>query len=198
MLATALRGYLNGSIDLVLRVRGAIPPTRRDRYAIIDYKTNWLAPAGEPLAAAHYRCAAFCASRCSARTTCCRRCSTRSRCTATSAGGSRHMTLRPTSPASATCSCAACSDLIEPDSACSPGARRRELVVALSDLLAGGRAQMSAHRRAPRVEVRRAERPVSAGARAARARAAGWAQSRRGPDRRRRARCARHWGAWRA
>ena len=27
----------------------------RDRYAIIDYKTNWLAPAGEPLTAAHYR-----------------------------------------------------------------------------------------------------------------------------------------------
>ncbi|HEX3615968.1 MAG TPA: UvrD-helicase domain-containing protein [Solirubrobacteraceae bacterium] len=51
-LAAALRGYLNGSIDLVLRVRGA--SGARDRYAIIDYKTNWLAPAGEPLAAAHY------------------------------------------------------------------------------------------------------------------------------------------------
>jgi exodeoxyribonuclease V beta subunit len=51
-LAAALRGYLNGSIDLVLRVRGT--SSTRDRYAIIDYKTNWLAPAGEPLAAAHY------------------------------------------------------------------------------------------------------------------------------------------------
>ncbi len=49
-LAAALRGYLNGSIDLVLRVRGGA----RDRYVIIDYKTNWLAPAGEPLAASHY------------------------------------------------------------------------------------------------------------------------------------------------
>jgi exodeoxyribonuclease V beta subunit len=53
-LAAALRGYLNGSIDLVLRVRGTDPTHRRDRYAIIDYKTNWLAPAGEPLAASHY------------------------------------------------------------------------------------------------------------------------------------------------
>ncbi len=54
LLATALRGYLNGSIDLVLRVRGIDPAHTRDRYAIIDYKTNWLAPPGEPLAAAHY------------------------------------------------------------------------------------------------------------------------------------------------
>jgi len=51
-LAAALRGYLNGSIDLVLRVPGSAGA--RDRYAIIDYKTNWLAPAGEPLSAAHY------------------------------------------------------------------------------------------------------------------------------------------------
>jgi exodeoxyribonuclease V beta subunit len=51
-LAAALRGYLNGSIDLVLRVHG--DGDARDRYAIIDYKTNWLAPAGEPLAATHY------------------------------------------------------------------------------------------------------------------------------------------------
>ncbi|MDE3133797.1 MAG: hypothetical protein KGL15_07015, partial [Acidobacteriota bacterium] len=53
-LAAALRGYLTGSIDLVLRVRGTAPGHARDRYAIIDYKTNWLAPAGEPLSAAHY------------------------------------------------------------------------------------------------------------------------------------------------
>jgi exodeoxyribonuclease V beta subunit len=57
MLAAALRGYLNGSIDLVLRVRGTEPGHPRDRYAIIDYKTNWLAPAGEPLSAAHYAAA---------------------------------------------------------------------------------------------------------------------------------------------
>jgi exodeoxyribonuclease V beta subunit len=53
-LAAALRGYLTGSIDLVLRVRGTDPGQPRDRYAIIDYKTNWLAPAGEPLSSAHY------------------------------------------------------------------------------------------------------------------------------------------------
>jgi exodeoxyribonuclease V beta subunit len=65
-LSANLRGYLTGSIDLVLRVRsgGGAPghPARpdqpnqpaRDRYAIIDYKTNWLARSGEPLAASHY------------------------------------------------------------------------------------------------------------------------------------------------
>ena len=43
-----VRGYLTGSIDLVVRLdRGA-------RFAIADYKTNWLAPPGEPLAAAHH------------------------------------------------------------------------------------------------------------------------------------------------
>jgi exodeoxyribonuclease V beta subunit len=52
VLASVLRGYLTGSIDLVLRVRGA---GGRARYAVIDYKTNWLAPAGEELSAAHYR-----------------------------------------------------------------------------------------------------------------------------------------------
>jgi exodeoxyribonuclease V beta subunit len=53
-LAASLRGYLTGSIDLVLRVRGIDRTHPRDRYAIIDYKTNWLGPAGEPLSAAHY------------------------------------------------------------------------------------------------------------------------------------------------
>jgi exodeoxyribonuclease V beta subunit len=53
-LSAKLRGYLNGSIDLVLRVRGDGGSGSRDRYAIVDYKTNWLAPAGEPLAALHY------------------------------------------------------------------------------------------------------------------------------------------------
>jgi len=52
ILNAPLRGYLNGSIDLVLRVHGT--DGARNRYVIIDYKTNWLAPAGEPLAAAHY------------------------------------------------------------------------------------------------------------------------------------------------
>ncbi len=51
-LASTLRGYLTGSIDLVLRVAAG---NGRRRYAIVDYKTNWLAPAGEPLTAAHYR-----------------------------------------------------------------------------------------------------------------------------------------------
>jgi exodeoxyribonuclease V beta subunit len=63
MLAASLRGYLTGSIDLVLRVRGrpgaGTVADSHDRYVIIDYKTNWLAPAGEPLSAAHYAPAAL-------------------------------------------------------------------------------------------------------------------------------------------
>ena len=37
--AQALRGYLTGSIDAVLRVRRK---DRAPRYVIVDYKTNWL------------------------------------------------------------------------------------------------------------------------------------------------------------
>lgn len=50
--AQHLRGYLTGSIDAVLRLPG-------DRFAIVDYKTNWLGPVTPqgraPLTAAHYR-----------------------------------------------------------------------------------------------------------------------------------------------
>jgi exodeoxyribonuclease V beta subunit len=46
-----LRGYLTGSIDAVLRLPGS-------RFAVVDYKTNWLGPIGpdgrEPLTSAHY------------------------------------------------------------------------------------------------------------------------------------------------
>jgi hypothetical protein len=42
-----LRGYLTGSIDAVLRLPGP-------RFAVVDYKTNWLGPSGEPLTSAHY------------------------------------------------------------------------------------------------------------------------------------------------
>ena len=48
-----VRGYLAGSIDLVVRAG--------DRFAIFDYKTNWLGGPGEPLSAAHYRPAALAA-----------------------------------------------------------------------------------------------------------------------------------------
>jgi exodeoxyribonuclease V beta subunit len=47
MLERDLRGYLTGSIDVVLRVD--------DRYLVIDHKTNRLAPRDEPLTAWHYR-----------------------------------------------------------------------------------------------------------------------------------------------
>jgi exodeoxyribonuclease V beta subunit len=47
-LRSQVRGFLTGSIDLVLRLDGP-------RFAIVDYKTNWLGPAGEPLTLAHYQ-----------------------------------------------------------------------------------------------------------------------------------------------
>ena len=52
ILQTGLRGYLSGSVDLVLR-------TPDGRYAVVDYKTNWLGAGDEPLSAWHYRPAAM-------------------------------------------------------------------------------------------------------------------------------------------
>ncbi len=55
----ALRGYLTGSLDAVLRVAGPDGP----RYLVADYKTNWLGdgwPGSDtPLTAWHYRPAAL-------------------------------------------------------------------------------------------------------------------------------------------
>jgi exodeoxyribonuclease V beta subunit len=47
-----LRGYLTGSVDVVLRVADdhGVP-----RYLVVDYKTNWLGPIDEPLTARAYR-----------------------------------------------------------------------------------------------------------------------------------------------
>ncbi len=49
--AQSLRGYLTGSVDVVLRVPGNAGP----RYLVVDYKTNWLGPTDEPLTAHSYR-----------------------------------------------------------------------------------------------------------------------------------------------
>jgi len=46
-----LRGYLTGSIDLVVR--------DGERFAVVDYKTNWLGGPGEELTAWHHRPAAL-------------------------------------------------------------------------------------------------------------------------------------------
>ncbi|HWT25679.1 MAG TPA: UvrD-helicase domain-containing protein, partial [Solirubrobacteraceae bacterium] len=51
-LRESVRGFLTGSLDLVLRLPG-------DRFAIADHKTNWLAGPGEPLTAWHHRPAAL-------------------------------------------------------------------------------------------------------------------------------------------
>ncbi len=52
-LRRGVRGFLTGSVDLVIRAGGA--------FALADYKTNWLAPPGEPLTAWHHRPAALAA-----------------------------------------------------------------------------------------------------------------------------------------
>lgn len=44
--AQSLKGYLTGSLDVVLRVDG--------RYLVVDYKTNWLGEPGRDLTAADY------------------------------------------------------------------------------------------------------------------------------------------------
>ncbi len=54
-LRQAVRGYLTGSLDLVVRLPGAGGP----RFAVFDYKTNWLGSTDAPLAALHYRPAAI-------------------------------------------------------------------------------------------------------------------------------------------
>jgi exodeoxyribonuclease V beta subunit len=58
-LQPVLRGYLTGSIDLVLRTGRAATAGGARRFAIVDYKTNWLGVDGEELSAWHYRPAAL-------------------------------------------------------------------------------------------------------------------------------------------
>jgi exodeoxyribonuclease V beta subunit len=53
-LRDAVRGYLTGTLDLVMRLDGG-------RFAVVDYKTNWLAGPDEPLTAWHHRPAALAA-----------------------------------------------------------------------------------------------------------------------------------------
>ena len=52
LLATELRGYLTGSLDLVFRLRG---DDGAQRFFVADYKTNRLGAEGEPLSIWHYR-----------------------------------------------------------------------------------------------------------------------------------------------
>jgi len=48
MLRSTVRGFLTGSLDLVIRLDGP-------RFAIVDYKTNWLGPIGEELTLRSYQ-----------------------------------------------------------------------------------------------------------------------------------------------
>ena len=57
-LRQSVRGYLTGSLDLVVRIppgSGASHAGDVERYAVLDYKTNWLGGPDEPLTAFHYR-----------------------------------------------------------------------------------------------------------------------------------------------
>jgi exodeoxyribonuclease V beta subunit len=56
-LRQSVRGYLTGSLDLVIRRHDGSEP----RFAVLDYKTNWLAGPDEPLTVHHYRPAAVAA-----------------------------------------------------------------------------------------------------------------------------------------
>jgi len=56
-LRQTVRGYLTGSLDLVVRLEGEAGSS----FAVLDYKTNWLGGPGEPLTASHYRPAAIAA-----------------------------------------------------------------------------------------------------------------------------------------
>ncbi len=50
-LRQSVHGYLTGSLDLVLR----LPADGAARFAVVDYKTNWLAGPDEELALWHHR-----------------------------------------------------------------------------------------------------------------------------------------------
>jgi exodeoxyribonuclease V beta subunit len=49
-----LRGYLSGSVDVVLRVPDDAETPGGHRYLVVDYKTNWLGDGDRPLSAADY------------------------------------------------------------------------------------------------------------------------------------------------
>jgi exodeoxyribonuclease V beta subunit len=53
LLRSTVRGYLTGSIDLVLRLGGDGPSA--PRFAVVDYKTNWLGALDDELTLWHYR-----------------------------------------------------------------------------------------------------------------------------------------------
>ena len=48
-----VRGYLTGSLDLVVRLGGRAEG-HGERFAVLDYKTNWLGAIDEPLTVGHY------------------------------------------------------------------------------------------------------------------------------------------------
>ena len=53
-LRRTVRGYLTGSLDLVVRLPGS-GADPAPRFAVLDYKTNWLGEPDEPLTSFHYR-----------------------------------------------------------------------------------------------------------------------------------------------
>ena len=59
-LRSQVRGFLTGSIDLVIRLH-RVGGVGGHQFLIVDYKTNWLGPAGEPLTLGHYQPSALAA-----------------------------------------------------------------------------------------------------------------------------------------
>ncbi|MGH9040079.1 MAG: 3'-5' exonuclease, partial [Acidimicrobiia bacterium] len=54
-----LRGYLSGSLDVVMRLPAGDGDPAEARFAVVDHKTNWLRSGDEVLSAWHYRPAAL-------------------------------------------------------------------------------------------------------------------------------------------
>jgi exodeoxyribonuclease V beta subunit len=52
-LRQTVRGYLTGSLDLVVRLPGG-EAAGGSRFTVLDYKTNWLGDPGQPLSLSHY------------------------------------------------------------------------------------------------------------------------------------------------
>ena len=202
-----LAGYADRLDDPELRAQRARLPDRQHRprragsasaFAIADYKTNWLAAPGEALTAWHHRPAALAAEMEHAHYGL--------QALLYTAALHRYLRwrlrrLRPRAPPRRRALPVRARDdrpghadrRRHARAACSPGARRRALVVALSDVLdRGDRRERARHRgTAPRRPARRPPRPQRARA-AARVqrhrRARGGRRPRRGPRRRARRR----------
>ena len=145
--AATLRGYLSGSIDVVLRIPD---PAAGHRYLVVDYKTNRLGDAQRPaVTAADYGSPQLTSRRCCTPTTPCRHCCIPLCCTDFCDGGYRTTNLTSIWVVCCICSCVGCADPKTPAVEGHPAGvfswlPPSDLVTALSDLLDGGRSSSGA------------------------------------------------------